>query len=300
MTATAQDTDRFVDLPAGPRICHRVDGPDDGTPLLLVAGLGLDLTSWPQRMVDGFVERGFRVVRLDNRDAGRSSRIDAPPPGRLRQLLARPRPDAYDLADMAADTVGLLDALGIERAHLVGMSMGGMIAQTVAIEHTSRVRSLTSISSTTGRRTVGWQHPSLLPRLIAPRKAGRDAYVESSLVMWSLIGSAAYASDPDVLRTRAEATFDRGVSASGAVRQMLAILTQDDRTPRLRSLRVPALVIHGTADKMVHVSGGRSTASAIPGAELLLVDGMGHDLPAELFETFVEAIARTADRADQP
>ena len=158
------------------------------------------------------------------------------------------------MSDLAGDAVALLDHLGLESAHLVGVSMGGMIAQTVAVEHPTRVRSLTSISSTTGRRSVGWQHPSLLPRLIGPRKAGRDAYVDNSVAMWALIGSAAYPSDPEALRTRAGETFDRGVSASGVVRQMLAILTQGDRTPRLRSLRIPALVIHGNADKMVHVS----------------------------------------------
>lgn len=283
-------------------LCYQTFGDPDGEPLLLVMGLSGPMTWWDEVFCAHLAAAGFHVVRYDNRDTGRSSRINAPArPDQLVKAFATGRATTpYTMSDLAGDAVALLDHLGLESAHLVGVSMGGMIAQTVAIEHTARVRSLTSISSTTGRRTVGWQHPSLLPRLIAPRKAGRDAYVESSLVMWSLIGSADYASDPDALRTRAEATFDRGVSASGAVRQMLAILTQDDRTPRLRSLRVPALVIHGTADKMVHVSGGRSTASAIPGAELLLVDGMGHDLPAELFETFVEAIARTADRADQP
>ena len=136
--STAAEADLFVDLPAGPRLCHRVDGPADGEPLLLIAGLGIDLTSWPQRMVDGFAERGFRVVRFDNRDVGRSTFVDAPPPTRAQQLLARPRPDAYDLGDMAEDALGLLDALGIERAHVVGMSMGGMIGQTLAARHPDR------------------------------------------------------------------------------------------------------------------------------------------------------------------
>ncbi|MCZ2805217.1 alpha/beta fold hydrolase [Modestobacter sp. VKM Ac-2983] len=162
---SAADLDRFVDLPAGPRLCYRTDGPDDGVPLLLVAGLGLDLTSWPQRMVDGFTGYGFRVVRLDNRDIGRSSVIGTRSPGRLRQLLARPRPDAYDLADMAADTHGLLEHLDVDRAHLVGMSMGGMIAQTLAARHPDRVASLTSIFSTTGNRRIGQPARSTLARL---------------------------------------------------------------------------------------------------------------------------------------
>lgn len=292
----------FGPVHQGVELCYQTFGCPDDEPLLLVMGLGGPMTWWDEELCTMLAGRGFFVVRYDNRDTGRSSRGA----GRVtRSLLVRAfagrRVRApYSLEDMAGDAFGLMDHLGLDSAHVAGVSMGGMIAQTMALVAPKRVRSLTSIMSTTGKRSVGWQHPSLLPRLIAHRKAGRDAYVESSLVMWSLIGSAAYASDPDALRTRAEATFDRGVSASGAVRQMLAILTQDDRTPRLRSLRVPALVIHGTADKMVHVSGGRSTAAAIPGAELLLVDGMGHDLPAELFETFVEAIGRTADRAHQP
>jgi len=280
-------------------LCYQTFGDPDDEPLLLVMGLSGPMTWWDQELCEQLASAGFHVVRYDNRDTGRSSRIKAPV---RRDQLVRAFTTGkarvpYTMSDLAGDAVALLDHLGLDSAHVVGVSMGGMIAQTVAVEHPTRVRSLTSISSTTGRRTVGWQHPALLPRLIAPRKPGRDAYVESSLAMWSLIGSAAYPSDTGSLRARAIETFDRGVSTSGVLRQMLAILTQGDRTPRLRSLRVPALVIHGTADKMVHVSGGRSTAAAIPGAELVLIDGMGHDLPPELFPTFVEAIARTAERA---
>jgi len=280
-------------------LCYQTFGDPEGEPLLLVMGLSGPMTWWDQAFCEQLAGAGFHVVRYDNRDTGRSSRIKAPVRhDQLVRAFATGKARApYSMSDLAGDAVALLDHLGLESAHVVGVSMGGMIAQTIAVEHPTRVRSLTSISSTTGRRTVGWQHPALLPRLIAPRKAGRDAYVESSLAMWSLIGSVAYPSDAESLRARATETFDRGVSASGVLRQMLAILTQGDRTPRLHNLRVPALVIHGTADKMVHVSGGRSTAAAIPGAELVLVDGMGHDLPPDLFPTFVEAIARTAGRA---
>ena len=280
-------------------LCYQTFGDPDDEPLLLVMGLSGPMTWWDQVFCEQLAGAGFHVVRYDNRDTGKSSRIKSPVrrDQLVRAFATGKAKVPYTMSDLAGDAVALLDHLGLESAHFVGVSMGGMIAQTVAVEHPTRVRSLSSISSTTGRRTVGWQHPSLLPRLIAPRKAGRDAYVESSLAMWSLIGSVAYPADPEALRARATETFDRGVSASGVVRQMLAILTQGDRTPRLRSLRVPALVIHGTADKMVHVSGGRSTAAAIPGAELVLIDGMGHDLPADLFPTFVDAIARTAARA---
>jgi pimeloyl-ACP methyl ester carboxylesterase len=197
---------------------------------------------------------------------------------------------------MADDAFGLLDHLGLESAHVCGVSMGGMIAQTMAIEHPERVRSLTSIMSTTGKRTVGWQHPSLLPNLLGHR-AGREAYIEASMRTWKLIGSPAYPMAEEQTRRDAGETYDRGVTASGTLRQMVAILTQPNRAPRLRALTVPALVVHGLADKMVHVSGGRATAAAIPGAELLLIDGMGHDLPPALFETFTDGIRRTADRA---
>jgi len=167
----------------------------------------------------------------------------------------------------------------------------------VAIEHPERVRSLTSIMSTLGRRSVGWQHPSLLPMLLANRGAGREAYIDSSARMWKAIGSPGYPQTDEQVRTRAGETYDRGVSASGVMRQMLAILNQPDRSRALGALRLPAAVVHGTADKMVHVSGGRATARAIPGAELVLLEGMGHDTPAELFPTFTEVIRRTADRA---
>jgi len=291
MTATAQDTERAVDLPAGPRICYRVDGPDDGTPLLLIAGLGLDLTSWPQRMVDGFVERGFRVVRLDNRDAGRSSRIGNPPPGRLRQLLARPRPDAYDLADMAADTVGLLDALGIERVHLFGMSMGGMIAQTVAARHPARVLSLTSIFSTTGHRRVGQPARSTLLRLAKSPARTVEESVERHLAMLGHIGSSVFPPDEEYERAWATAVWDRsgGPGAGAAVaRQIGAIQAAGDRTAELARITAPTLVVHGDRDLMVHPTGGRATADAIAGARHVEVAGMGHHLAPGVVDRLVE------------
>jgi pimeloyl-ACP methyl ester carboxylesterase len=174
-----------------------------------------------------------------------------------------------------------------------------MIAQTMALLEPARVRSLTSIMSTTGRRSVGWQHPRLFPVLLKPVRPGRDAYADSSVGMWRLIGSPGYPRSEEDTREIAHATFDRGISPGGTLRQMMAILTQSDRSRRLRALRVPTLVIHGLADKMVHVSGGRATAAAVPGAELVLVEGMGHDLPPELFATFADAIDRTARRAER-
>jgi pimeloyl-ACP methyl ester carboxylesterase len=283
----------------GVEICYQTFGSPDGDPLLLVMGLGGPMTWWDPALCRMLAERGFYVIRFDNRDTGRSTKV----PGRVtRSMLVRAftgrRVRApYGLRDLAADAFALLDHLGLEAAHLVGVSMGGMIVQTMAIERPKRVLSLTSIMSTTGKRSVGWQHPRLLPTLVARRGRGRTAYAEGSAAIWALIGSPLYPNDPESVLAKAHETFDRGYSAGGVLRQMMAVTTQENRSAQLRAVRVPALVVHGTEDKMVHVSGGRATAAAIPGAELLLVDGMGHDLPPALFETFADAIRRTADRA---
>ncbi|WP_300403950.1 alpha/beta hydrolase [uncultured Nocardioides sp.] len=283
----------------GVELCYQTFGDPDGEPLLLVMGLGGPLTWWDDALCLRLADEGFHVIRFDNRDAGRSSRMRGKVTRAtlVRAFAGLPVRAPYSLDDMAADGFGLLDHLGIESAHVAGISMGGMIVQTMALAAPARVRSMTSIMSTTGRRTVGWQHPSLLPPLLTGGRTGKEAYVAQSTRMWSLLGSPAYPVTEEDNRVRAAETWDHGVSAAGTLRQMVAILTQPDREPRLRGLRVPSLVVHGLADKMVHVSGGRATAAAIPGAELVLVDGMGHDLPEELFDTFTAAIRRTADRA---
>lgn len=310
---TAQDsapepgfsTEYVAPVSRGIEICYQTFGDPGDEPLLLVMGLGAPMTWWAPALCEELADRGFFVIRYDNRDTGRSSRVDIPVSrsALIRAYAGRGRlrgKPAYTLADLAQDVCGLLDHLGLEAAHVVGASMGGMIAQTLAIEHPSRVLSLTSIMSTTGKRSVGWQHPRLFPVLLAGRGVGREAYVASAARTWELIGSPGYPPDPDEIRTRAGNTFDRGVSASGVMRQMLAIVHQPNRTAGLHGLRLPAVVIHGTADPMVHVSGGRATAAAIPGAELVLLEGMAHDLPPALFETFADAIRRTADRVDRP
>jgi pimeloyl-ACP methyl ester carboxylesterase len=279
-------------------LCYQTFGDPGDEPLLLVMGLGGPMTWWDPELCMDLARRGFFVIRYDNRDTGRSSRIR----GRvtrtmlLRAFAGRRVHAPYTLDDLAADACGLLDHLGLDSAHVVGASMGGMIAQTMAIDEPDRVRSLTSIMSTTGKRSVGWQHPSLLPSLLMSRGPGREEYVASSVAIWKLIGSPSYPQDRAQVEARAEETFDRGVSRAGVMRQMVAVLTQPNRAARLRGITVPTLVIHGVADKMVHASGGRATAAAIPGAELLLIDGMGHDLPPALFSTFVDAIERTARR----
>ena len=288
----------FAPLPSGIELCYQTFGDRDGEPLLLVMGLGGPMNWWDPELCRMLAAHGFFVIRYDNRDTGRSSRIGVRVKrSALVRAFAGGRVRApYSMSDLAADGFGLLDHLGLDSAHVVGVSMGGMIVQTMAIEQPRRVRSLTSIMSTTGKRTVGWQHPSLLGPMLASRGPGREAYVRSSATMWRLIGSPGYPQPREEVEDRARETFDRGVSASGVMRQMLAVLTQPNRSHRLRALQMPALVIHGMADKMVHASGGRATSAAIPRAELLLIDGMGHDLPRELFGTFTEAIARTAER----
>jgi pimeloyl-ACP methyl ester carboxylesterase len=266
--------------------------------LLLVMGLGGPMTWWDPEFCQMLADRGFFVIRYDNRDTGRSTKVS----GRINRRkiaasFAGLKPQTpYTMQDLADDGFLLLDHLELDAAHVVGISMGGMIVQTMALSQPKRILSLTSIMSTTGRRTVGWQDPSLLPLMIASRHS-REDYIETSAKLWRLIGSPLYPDTTETIRERAAETWDRGVSRAGVMRQMGAILTQPDRSRALRSLRVPALVIHGMHDKMVHVSGGRATSSAIPGSELLLVPGMGHDVPSQLHETFVDAIRRVADRA---
>ena len=292
----------FAPVSRDVELCYQTFGDPAGEPLLLVMGLGGPMTWWDPEFCTMLAQRGFFVVRFDNRDTGRSSRATG---GVGRVMLVRAFAGQkvrapYSLEDMAGDALGLLDHLGLDSAHVAGISMGGMIAQTMAITRPSRVRSLTSIMSTTGKRSVGWQHPSLLPSLLAARGPSREDYVRTSAAFWKLIGSPSYPQSSERVEARAGETYDRGVSRSGVLRQMIAVLTQPNRAARLRGVKVPTLVVHGVDDKMVHVSGGRATAAAIPGAELLLVDGMGHDLPPQLFETVVAALRRNADRVTAP
>jgi pimeloyl-ACP methyl ester carboxylesterase len=283
-------------------LCYQTFGDPSADPLLLVMGLGGPMTWWDPDFCRLLAAHGFYVVRFDNRDTGRSSRLEGRVHlGHLARAFVglRVRPP-YTLSDMAADGFALLDHLGVGQADVVGISMGGMIAQTMTVERPKRVRSLTSIMSTTGRRTVGWQDPRLAPMLLARRNRSREAYIAASAKLWRLIGSPLYPDTTETIRDRAAETYDRGVTPAGVARQTLAILCQPDRSAALERLQTPTWAIHGLHDKMVHVSGGRATARAVRGSELLLVPGMGHDLPVPLHGTFAEAIRRNADRAPRP
>ncbi|HET7385464.1 MAG TPA: alpha/beta hydrolase [Nocardioidaceae bacterium] len=295
----AESEELFAEAGDGIRLCYQTYGDPSDAAMLLIMGLGGPMTWWDPDLCRMLAGRGFFVIRYDNRDTGRSSRAS----GRistgdlLRGFLGARTSPPYTLDDMADDAFGLLDHLEAPAAHVVGVSMGGMIAQTMAVLRPDRVRSLTSIMSTTGRRTVGWQSPRLLPGMLSRRGSSKEEYVAASAALWKLIGSPAYPETRETTPTRAAETWERGVSNAGVLRQMAAILAQPDRTSALGRLSMPALVVHGTSDRMVHRSGGRATAAAIPGCELLLLPGMGHDLPIALHSTFADAITRTARRA---
>ena len=266
--------------------------------LLLIMGLGVQMLGWDERFCRMLADRGFQVVRFDNRDVGRSTKIEGGPRPDLMAVAAGDLSTvSYLLADMAADAVGLLDHLGVEAAHLVGASMGGMIAQTLAILHPERVLSLTSIMSTTGDRSVGQAHPEGLTALMKTPPTDREGFGESAVLAFRQIGSPGFETDEESVRARALASFDRGYEPLGVARQLVAVIASGDRTEALRKLDVPALVIHGAEDVLIDRSGGEATAKAIPGARLELIEGMGHDLPRALWPRLMDLIAENAARA---
>lgn len=278
---------------------YEVDGSPDGEPLLLVMGLGAQLTDWPQGFVDLLVGEGFRVIRFDNRDAGLSSGFDWEPPSMTKvaaMMVARRRPRAgYLLRDMALDAVALLDALSIDRAHVAGVSMGGMIAQTMAIWHPTRVSSLTSIMSSTGDGRNG--RPSRRVLAQAPRfpQPTRENAVDRAVEMYRLIGGAEQ--QIDEYREMAAASVARAFRPEGVGRQLAAIMASPDRTLELSGVTAPTLVVHGLADPLVTPSGGIATAKAVPGSRLVMFPEMGHDLPRERWPEIVAAVRANAEQA---
>jgi pimeloyl-ACP methyl ester carboxylesterase len=278
--------------PAGINVAYERFGNANAPVVLLIMGGGAQMISWPDAFCQALVDHGLQVIRFDNRDVGRSTHItDAPPPN-LQAVLAGDLSSAsYTLSDMAADTIGLMDALGVETAHVVGASLGGAIAQTMAIEHPSRVRSLTSMMASSGNMAVGQPSPDAMRQLAGrPPAVTREQVIEQMLQAFRVIGSPRYPMDEEEVAARVGLAYDRSHDPLGHARQAIAFVASGDRTERLRQLNVPTLVIHGLADGMCDVSGGRAVAEAIPGAELVLIEGMGHNLPPGLREQLAERI----------
>ncbi len=292
-------SEEMTRLPSGIEICYETFGDFEDPPVLLVMGLGGPMGWWDSNFCTQLSSRGYFVIRFDNRDTGRSTKLREHRVAKTAILAAffGRGSSPYALTDMADDAFGLLDQLGIDRAHVVGVSMGGMIVQTMAIGDPQRVLSLTSIMSSTGNRKVGRQDLRILPLMLKPAGNSLDSYVSASLHSAKAIGSPAFPETEASARARARETYERGWSASGVGRHMTAILTQPDRTRDLKTLDLPATVIHGLRDRLVNPSGGRATADALRGAELIEINGMGHDLPAELHTTFIDAIVRTTKRS---
>jgi pimeloyl-ACP methyl ester carboxylesterase len=277
-----------------------VGDPNDPT-MLLVMGLGTQMLGWDPEFCRLLADRGFHVVRYDNRDVGLSTHLDQPVD--LFAVLGSfaggdPVDVPYLLTDMAADAVGLLDHLGADRAHVVGVSMGGMIAQTLAIEHRARVATLTSIMSTTGDPDVGAPTAEAMEAITAPPATTREEAADTFVMHAHTWGSPAYI-DEDRLRAISNAAYDRANDPEGGNRQLAAVLASGSRSEALRQLAVPTLVIHGTADKLVTPSGGERTAEVVPDAKLMMIEGMGHDLPPQLWPQLVDAIATHAAAAER-
>lgn len=271
-------------------------------PLLLIMGLGAQMIFWPEGFCELLARRGHYVVRFDNRDVGLSDKFEAAGLPNVLQLMVaaqsgQPVAAPYDLDDMATDAVGVLDALGLETAHVCGASMGGMIAQAMAIRHPERLRSLVSLMSTTGSPDLPIARPEALAVLVTPAPAGREANIEYGMRVWKVIGSPGMY-DEEAIRAQVERAYDRSFYPQGVARQLAAILAHGSRREALRSVGLPTLVIHGDADPLVPVEGGRDTAASIPGAELLILEGMGHDLPAAFWPRLVEAISAHTEKSE--
>ena len=283
----------------GIELAYQEIGEADGEPLILIMGLAVQMLGWEEGLCAMLAERGFRVVRFDNRDIGHSTILrEAGMPSRYDMFSGRRASAAYTLSDMADDTFGLMDHLGMDAANLVGVSMGGMIGQTMAIRRPERVRSLVSIMSTTGNRRVGSPTVKAWGVLLGRYPKSREEYSARVRRTLSVLGSPKYPMDEERAVALAEAMYDRGHNTAGIIRQIHAIAASGDRTAELRKLRVPTTVLHGSADPLARVAAGRATAAAIPGARLRVFEGMGHDLPEELWPDFVEEIAATAARAE--
>lgn len=282
----------------GISIYYEVEGPEDGKPILLITGVGTQMTRFPQAFVDKLTARGYRVVRMDNRDIGLSQKFTehglpdykaasaAKAQGRTADL-------AYQLSDFAADGAALLDHLGIDKAHVAGFSMGGMIVQLMAIEHPHKVLSMTSIMSNTGNPDLPAATPEAMAALTRPRPDATqdlEAFVAHGVASAKVIGSPAWPIADDVLADNIRSDFQRSYHPTGFPRQYAAILGTYDRRPFLQKLDLPCVVVHGVQDPLVPVEGGRDTAANIPGCELVEIDGMGHNMPPEIHDRIIDAM----------
>lgn len=289
----------------GIEIEYETFGPETGEPLLLIMGLGQQLTRWPASLIDRLVGEGFRVIRFDNRDIGLSTGFDhvvTPDlPTVFGALAGGQDPGApYLLADMADDAAGLLGALGIARAHVAGVSMGGMIGQMLAARHPDKVLSLVSVMSTTGNPAVPPASPEAQAVLFArPAATDLDSLTEHALKAQIAIQSPAWPVDPETERPLLRAAIQRAYHPTGVLRQMIAVIASGDRREALKAITAPTVVLHGALDPLVRVEGGQDTAATIPGAELRIIDGMGHDLPAAVHDAFIDAVNTAATRARQ-
>jgi pimeloyl-ACP methyl ester carboxylesterase len=283
-------------------ICYEIFGDADAEPMLMIMGLGAQMIHWDDDFCRGLAARGFRVIRFDNRDIGKSSkltggkRLTAVEMLKLR-FLKIPVAAPYKISDMAEDVVGLMDVLGIKSAHLVGASMGGMIAQEIAISFPQRVRSLTSIMSTTGNPKDPPPTREAMAIVMAPPTTTREEYLARFGQTWKVLRAGSFPQDEALDRARAERTFERGLNPAGVGRQLRAILASGSRKERLRAVKAPTLVIHGTVDPLVRPEAGKDTAASIPGAKLLMIEGMGHAIPIPMWPQIIDAIDKFAHGA---
>jgi pimeloyl-ACP methyl ester carboxylesterase len=299
MAEARSSGERYCEVGRGITLCYETFGDPANPTLLLIQGLGMQMIGWPEEFCEQLAARGFEVVRFDNRDAGRSTHIRGRPPTLLQLVRRRIKPVHYRLTDMALDAAGLIRTLELAPAHVVGISMGGMIAQTLAAQHPELVRSLTSIMSNTGNRWKGQPALGVMRFLVRQAPEDRDGYIAHMTRVFAAIGSTGLPQDTEFVRERSARSYDRDHDPAASGRQLGAVIASGDRTDELRRITAPTLVIHGTADRLVRPSGGMATTSVIRGARLMLVEGMGHDLPSAAWPELLDAIAGHARAADQ-
>ena len=291
-------SEQFCDVGRGITLCYETLGEPSDPTALLIMGLGTQMIAWQEDFCQALAARGLYVVRFDNRDIGRSTHVSGPPPTVAQLLTRSSRAARYTLGDMADDAAGLLHELDLAPAHVIGASMGGMIAQTLAARHPLAVRSLVSIMSNTGSLRSGQPSLRVYPIFLGHPPLGREAFVAHMERLFAVIGSPDLPRDAEDMHAIATASYDRGHDPEGPGRQLAAIIASGNRTAELARISAPTLVVHGTADPLVSPSGGRATARAIPGAELMMIEGMGHDLPRAVWPQLIDAIAALALSAD--